>query len=1077
MSIDYQLRKLKKRVRGVIANNNNTPSFSGKNSYTFSRGFKLQRSVNIELSIIDILEEARATLDSNTYLDFVVWTKKSIGYQLRRYPRPYGVFKQDEKRLEDGKLLNIGLSIKMIDANRKTIEEFITIKKEIYKCLLENNIDALLQHLDLMDEKCSESLWSISLRLTIYQLYFGLEKQKKYLSEIRSRSSSGLQPFIIHRLSTKNEQGTDVNRFRASLDKHFNDNSNLIDSSLRSYLSYKLNSETISEKHNLNEILYYEMKFNIVDQFETISTTLRRNLISRSLPFSHFLTEKEINIVEELVLKDYDKNILPHIFNKAFNQEQGANKDEMNILSQVSELLQDLLLFNKNYELSLNTLSQLCELLSKNDSFYYLKSLVLFFEAFDNSYITPIKNYQNSQGDKQFTYYIHSSDKVINLYSRLFNLNSSTLLSQDQKTIDDKFHNLFNLLKLKYDFTKEITSSKVDFLSKFILDDEFEDRLITFILDDPFDIANNFSNLGINLIPVLIVLHKYNTILFSDDLQSEISYILNTQLELLEIKAPSEIDASSIESSKEQLIYFFSQICVYNILDNCDSFESSKDLSEERRRILSNLIKIDPENSEDYHQEILKITSELKVKSGIEFLDGSRIHVDEEALKNLIIDEYQSSFIRYKNLVEAGIGVSEDFDEVIDAFLESKDNTKFQSLLTTPNNEADNLLLEIIDDMKNLFLHHPKFGLDGFLSLRIRHNSIVGFVRAAPEKCHLVTNQPSKGEDYKLNEFWMSKTPEKYHSDINRVLRQFTDDFDTYLEDIKSKYIQIESSKYPEGLLKLKIEKATLVFFRLAIQNCNLEEFVVLTLNLFWELLDPSLESIRKKFQNEFSVKVSEIHNRLSSNLDSIFRVTDKEYYETMNHLVIESNRMSSVNLQKASDWFFKHRLTSRPFFKIEEWLDIAIEAAKARHSSTQIVCNVVVENDMEVLITNLLPLADIIQIIVGNINDHVHMPVVSLDIEVKLDHHNKLIKYSFRNKVIYGMEAKNKELLSEIRENIEHHKYLDKIASEGNSGLYKIAAMVLVNDTDGAINFGYEDDYFILDLQQRFNPNSGYTV
>ena len=1075
MSMNNQLKKLKKKVRGVIANNNNTPSFKGRNSNTFSQGFKLQRSVNIELSIMGILEEAIATLDSNTYQDFVVWTKKSVGYQLRRYPRPFGIFKQDEKRLEDDKLLNIGTSIKMIDDNRKIIEEFITLKKEIYKCLLENNIDELLQRLDIMDKRCNESLWSISLRLTIYQLYFGLEKQKRYLSEIRSRSSSGLQPFIVHRLSTKNEQGTEINRFKASLDKHFNENSNMIDSSLRSYLSYKLNSETISEKHNLNEILYYEMKFNIVDQFETISTTLRRNLISRSLPFSHFLTNKEIKTVEELVLKDYDENILPHIFNKVFSQEQDINKDEMNILGQVSRLLQDLLLFNKNYELSLNTLSQLCDLLSKNDSFYYLKSLILFFEAFDNSHIAPIENYQNSQGHKQFTCYIHDSDKVINLYDRLFNLSISTLLNQEG--IDDKFHNLFNLLKLKYDFTKEITFSKVNFLSKFILDDEFEDRLITFILDDPFDIAYNFSSLGFNLIPVLIVLHKYNSILFSDDLQSEISYILNTQLELLELNAPSEIDTSFIESSKEQFVYFFFQICVYSILDNCDSFESSKDLSEERRRILSNLIKIDPENSEDYHQEILTITSELKVKSGIEFLDGSRIHVDEEALKNLIIDDYQSSFIRYKKLVEAGIGVSEDFDEVIDAFLESKDNTKLQSILDTPSNEADNLLLEIIDDMKNLFLHHPKFGLDGFLSLRIRHNSIVGFVRAAPEKCHLVTNQPSKDEDYKLNEFWMSKTPERYHSDINRVLRQFTDDLDTYLEDIKSKYIQIESSKYPEGLLKLKIEKATLVFFRVVVQNCNLEEFVVASLNLFWEILDPSLEGIRKKFQNEFSVKVSEIHHNLSSNLNDIFTKADKEYYESISRLVIDSNRMSSENLKKASDWFFKHRLTSRPYFRIEEWLDIAIEAAKARHSSTQIECNIIVENDMEILITNLLSLADIIQIIIGNINDHVHMSVVPLYIEVKLDHHNKLINYSFRNKVVYGMEAKNKTTVSEIRENIEQHKYLDKIASEGNSGLYKIAAMVLDKDTDGAIKFGYENNYFILNLQQRFNPNSGYTV
>lgn len=196
-----------------------------------------------------------------------------------------------------------------------------------------------------------------------------------------------------------------------------------------------------------------------------------------------------------------------------------------------------------------------------------------------------------------------------------------------------------------------------------------------------------------------------------------------------------------------------------------------------------------------------------------------------------------------------------------------------------------------------------------------------------------------------------------------------------------------------------------------------------------------------------------------------------------MSRQIINSNRLSSENLKKASDWFFKYRLTSKPFFKIEKWLEIAIEAAVARHSSTQIECNIVVENDVEILITNLLSLADIIQIIIGNINDHVSMDIVPLDIKVKLDHKNNLIKYNFKNKITYEMESKNKIILDEIRENISQRKYLDKLTSEGNSGLYKIAAMVLDKDAEGAINFGYEEGYFKLDLQQRFNPNSGYKV
>lgn len=581
------------------------------------------------------------------------------------------------------------------------------------------------------------------------------------------------------------------------------------------------------------------MKFNIVDQFETVSTTLRRNLISNELSFSYFLTEKEINTVQDLVLKDYDQNILPQIFSEVLNDEEDVNNNEINILSRISLLLQDLLLFKKDYEISLNSLSLICDLLSRNDGFYYLKNLILFFEKFDKTHIIPIRNYQKFKSDKDFIYYIHRSEEVENLYQQLFNFNSPRFSNYD--VIDNRFHNLSSLLMFKNDFLQDITTNKIELLSNFILDDDFEDSLITFVIDDPFEIVNSCLSFGSNLIPTLIVLYKYNSILFSDDLQSEISYILNTQLELLSIDFPSQIDTSILDNNKRQLVYFFSQICVSNILDNCDSFESSKDLSEERRRILSNLIKIDSENSENYHQEIIEITSELKVKSGLEYIDGSRIHVDEEALKNLILDTYQSSFIRYRNLVEAGIGISENFDKVIDAFIDDRKNFELQNILSTPNNEADSLLLEVVNDIKDLFLHHPKFGLDGFLSLRIRHNSIIGFVRAAPEKCDLVTNQPSKGEAYKPNEFWMSRTPECYHDNINKILRQFTDDLDTYLEDIKNKYIQIKSNKYPEGILQLEIDKNTLTFLRALIQSYDIEAFVTTCFNIFWGVLDPSL--------------------------------------------------------------------------------------------------------------------------------------------------------------------------------------------------------------------------------------------
>ena len=90
---------------------------------------------------------------------------------------------------------------------------------------------------------------------------------------------------------------------------------------------------------------------------------------------------------------------------------------------------------------------------------------------FDKNYISFIEDYQEFQSDKDFIHYLHVSEEVKYLYHQLFNSNSSIFLNK--KVVDNRFNNLFNLLSLKNDFIKDITTKKIDFLSNFILNDDF----------------------------------------------------------------------------------------------------------------------------------------------------------------------------------------------------------------------------------------------------------------------------------------------------------------------------------------------------------------------------------------------------------------------------------------------------------------------------------------------------------------------------------------------------------------------------------------------------------------------------
>ncbi len=80
------------------------------------------------------------------------------------------------------------------------------------------------------------------------------------------------------------------------------------------------------------------------------------------------------------------------------------------------------------------------------------------------------------------------------------------------------------------------------------------------------------------------------------------------------------------------------------------------------------------------------------------------------------------------------------------------------------------------------------------------------------------------------------------------------------------------------------------------------------------------------------------------------------------------------------------------------------------------------------------------------------------------------LFTYDFENPVNTEIIAKGTPILEKIRANIAKGNYIDKLTTEGNSGLYKIASMILERDPKGSIDFQYLDDCFSLKLIQTLS-------
>ncbi|QNW91634.1 hypothetical protein IC799_01075 [Acinetobacter seifertii] len=1054
---------LKDKVRGMIGS---------YRSYDSLNKINIRKSIDIDNQVAEILSTARETLASDEQAIFLIWVKESINYQLRSYPKAYGIVKDDENELKDQKK-DVEWIIIYLKAYEKKIFDYLNYKRKINYNLFNGDYENALQLLDDLDRELNESLWSINLRITILQTFYGLEEQKSYLEKVKKKYKYGLIPFLAHRASQKNEPDVNIKRYHINLKKFLKENKDYISDSLRTFIEFKLLDANNYGLKDLLDFADIQLNFNFIDFYETVSQISKRNVKLKNISYEQFFGNKKIKKISHILEMNYDESLIETIFSNIFSvNEHGAK----NVINDLRVIIRKILLMDENFDEYIERLNFLSEIFSFNDNFKALKNLVDFFNNFNpifyQKYIDECKAFLGSKSD--FLDYISNDDEILDLYRNIFNKKDGIIVNYD--VMPSYFENVRCLVDFQNLILSNIDDNLLEDCTSYFIRNKNSSKLIQFVLDDPLDFVEKIEITKSNFLSILILLDKYNAVKYSEEVHSEICYLVQNELEELEVNFPSDIvDLKELHLNENHLIYFYRNICVEDVLDSCDAIESSKMVREERRKILSNLIKLDKEHSDQYHDEIISITSELKLRSGMEYIDGSRIHVDENALRQIIFDEFLESFKRYESLVKAGIGVSENIEEVYEQFLKKKGTSNY---LEIPDNDADQLLFEIITDLQTMFFFHHQYGLDSFLSKRIRHNSIAGFIRSAPEEFNLVTKKPSDTEDYRDNEYWIQgvDSPSLQNS-INKVLKNFTLNFDTYITDIRNKYLQIKSKNNPDGLIVPWFPNEVIPVLRSGFQKTfDIDEFITASFNIFWSALEQELEKFKNKMKEDFSSEISQIYDQLLSELSAIPYIRNHNIYKEIYHAITNSKTKTLTQMQYAAEWFNRSKISYKYSFTFDEWIDIAIEAALARHSSAKLEVIKNIKNDTQLMTTHLFEFADIIQILVGNVSEHVHIDKVPLNIDINLDFEKQIGIYTFSNPVTSETIRRGTPLLEDIRRNIQQDNYMSKLTTEGNSGLYKIASIILdKNDKKSSMEFYYDDESFVLKLTQMISWDSSH--
>ena len=566
-------------------------------------------------------------------------------------------------------------------------------------------------------------------------------------------------------------------------------------------------------------------------------------------------------------------------------------------------------------------------------------------------------------------------------------------------------------------------------------------------------------------ISLSILIDKRLKLNYSDSLASLRRAAVDNFLKFNAVSTPSQLSIEPDKFDRLKLIYFFKNLCVASVLDMCEGLEGSRAIDEERRRVLSLLSKLDPKNASEYQDEILSITSSMRIREGIKVVDGSRIHVDEDGISRWAKTELQESLNRYQSLVKAGIGVAENFEVVLRDVLSNSQASK--SYLEIPKNEADELLIDVVRSLRDRFLFDTAFGLNSFLSKRVRHNSISGYIRAAAYNENLVTQKASG--DYKSNSYWLEKFSYLEVEQLEAVsscLEQFSKSFDDLTLYLRNEIIQIRSVDRIDGLIELPILPSMFHILRSAVQDgYSMDAFLSTCYEAFWIMIEPSLSLVRSQLKRRYKFDFNALFEKLK--LDVVDITGRDNQLAEFNSSVTSASTETSILIDRAADWFNKRQgELSKITYTINEVVDISVGSALSRHQIMDLEIKKDLGEDFILRADSLNAIADIMLVVIGNIHEHSKSePSPWLNISTVYDEGRRL-KLRCESSIGIGVKNERSEkTLEEIRSDIRSGKYLEKISEEGRSGFFKVASIANVED-EGRLQFGFVDDQsFFVDV------------
>lgn len=1052
--------------------------------------------------------------------------------------------------------------MKIFSEYKEFLESYISLKNQYEKNIFSERYEEALHIVDSIEEKLGLSVWSISKRMFLYDKIYGLEKHKRYLSELQNECKKNiLLSTLLELESYFAEANTSYPAYKKRVESY---NDILQDNDIISkYLDFRFNVEREFDFGKIRVALMFDSQLSIIDMYETF-VLAEQLLLTEGIENEEQLNINDFRLYnlsllkEPKRIKEYNKNyfkllelytcgkyqeyiwackqylidepqdfqciillVKSYIFLKEKIENEKKlykwiydvyclNGDEAEAIQELFSYLKVVRFTSWEYKIigfiarktTMPHRKKLCFVSMLNDlcispnivnSECFIGDVKGFLDSYVSICPTTQKLYLYKSGMREFPTEIIDENRTLffvadKLIDEGKNNEAFKLLEEIDRT-DNYFLERVLRRKIRIYENKKDYLEEIVFVSNAILQNRNLQKRI--------DLQKVLQNVNNNISKDIKKSIHYVVFMYlctpGDYNKQRIAYA--NYMDYNCFKSISDI--VSFEGKNLVLIEFLSKICVQHIFKRDIILNPDGNKADELRvEVLKELIKIDVCNKKKYYSEITAITKQKSIKDRIKQINQSRIFVDTDNIRKENESVLREDFNRYLAMKDLDDELtsydiySEDYIKDLKKIIDEMN----EKIKTSPVYSQKMIILKgIITTITEEFLFNEKYGLNTFLSSRIRHGYCKKQLTTVFQEYNLLSKKKRDNSDeYLINEYWDAILPENAEGSmkIKEYLSMFTLNIEKKVDDIRKNWLSIQYREENESILDYTLcVNQCLIIDRDNIIDFN--TFYDQIIDLLWKYTLSRFSALRKKIQTEL---LSFFQNELTVLSEKIGQISDDEVKDEIkticNNVTLCKSKIGGTTKEFAN--VFEKKDVSYLDFSMTDLIDTCIQIITKLNggmSSVNVIRNI--DDSAHYNGENFPYFVDAVNILINNALEHsgmIDLSELKLIIDIKKEQDANvlnLLKEEFEKKKIrlenmdfLRLSVSNnlsddidllqlQRKIEEIFDNTKDTETVKKYSqSEGGTGLYKLYKTFQYNiNTAYSIFYSIEDRKFTVTI------------